>query len=106
MSDIIKAHRKELMETLYENVLEVTFTKINGDTRVMECTLIPSMLPPKEESRPAPLAALSPFEPATAEVKKKKVNEETVSVWDLKAKGWRSFRVANVTSTEVVVLTS
>ena len=32
--------------------------------------------------------------------KVREINENVVSVWDVNAKGWRSFRVANVTNFE------
>ena len=37
--------RKALMEQLENEVLEVTFLKINGDKRVMTCTLMDSIKP-------------------------------------------------------------
>lgn len=85
----IKMSRKELIEQLYGHVLQVTFTKVNGDNRVMDCTLIPEMLP-------TPRVVESDTKVT------RKVNEKTISVWDLNAKGWRSFRVDNVTNMEVI----
>lgn len=82
--------RKELIDQLSGHVLEVTFTKVNGDNRVMECTLIPEMLPLVVESKIDDTKTT------------RKVNEKTISVWDLNAKGWRSFRVENVTNMEVI----
>jgi len=74
----------ELQSQLQSEILEVTFTKVNGDKRIMNCTLMEGILP----SNP------------TEEVKKdakKKVNEDVLSVWDVDASGWRSFRVKNIT---------
>ena len=74
----------ELQSQLQGEILEVTFTKVNGDKRIMNCTLMEGILP----SNP------------TEEVKKdakKKVNEDVLSVWDVDASGWRSFRVKNIT---------
>ena len=37
--------RAILVEGLKKNVIKVTFTKVNGDERVMRCTLHDSILP-------------------------------------------------------------
>jgi hypothetical protein len=76
--------RAELKEKLVSEIVEVTFTKVNGDTRVMNCTLLETIVPkstaePKEDATP------------------RKVNEELVVVWDVDAKGWRSFHIKNIT---------
>ena len=39
-------------------------------------------------------------EPLTQK-KVREINENVVSVWDVNAQGWRSFRVANVTGFEI-----
>ena len=83
--------RSELQTQLQSEVLEVTFTKVNGDKRVMNCTLMEGILPSN----------------TTEEVKKdtkKKVNETILSVWDIDAKGWRSFRMDAVTQVRQIVL--
>lgn len=82
--------REELKELLKNNRCEVTFTKVNGEVRVMPCTLMESDLP---------AAATATTDAPSTEVK---VNEETLSVWCLDKKSWRSFRVANVTNVEVI----
>ena len=74
----------ELQTQLQKEVLEVTFTKVNGDKRVMNCTLMEGILPS------------NPTEEAKKDTKKK-VNEDILSVWDIDANGWRSFRVKNIT---------
>ena len=82
--DMISKERADLRNQLQKEILEVTFTKVNGDKRIMNCTLIEGVAPS-----------------STTEKKKdepeRKVNEEVLSVWDIDAKGWRSFRVNNVT---------
>jgi hypothetical protein len=77
--------RNVIQQALTENVVEVTFTKINGDERVMTCTLIPNILPAATKAD------------TMSQKKVRELNEEVMSVWDINAKGWRSFRVANVT---------
>ena len=77
--------RDELERKLKTQIMEVSFTKINGDKRVMECTLSPIVLPQATKK-----------DPLTQE-KIRKINEEVLSVWDTKAEGFRSFRMANIT---------
>lgn len=79
--------RQDLSDLLHEYVCEVTFTKVNGEVRVMPCTLNPSIVPVIERKE--------------STVAKKK-NDETISVWCMDKKEWRSFRVANVTKVEVI----
>ena len=77
--------RDELEQKLRTQIMEVTFNKINGDQRVMSCTLSPLVLPPATKK-----------DPMTQE-KIRKINEEVMSVWDTNAEGFRSFRMANIT---------
>ena len=77
--------REELEGKLRTSIMEVSFNKINGDKRVMTCTLNVSNLPPATKK-----------DPMTQE-KIRKINEEVMSVWDTNAKGFRSFRMANIT---------
>jgi hypothetical protein len=79
-------NREELRDILKTNLCEVTFTKVNGEIRVMPCTLMENELPPQT---------------ATA-TENSKINEETLSVWCLDKKQWRSFRVSNVIKVEVL----
>jgi len=75
--------REWLRGLLKEQNVQVTFTKINGDERVMTCTL-------KEGVIPAPVAK-------DEEVNRnREVKDEVQVAWDVNAKGWRSFRWANV----------
>jgi hypothetical protein len=77
-------NRDEIVEMLKDNVCKVEFTKVNGDKRLMTCTLQESFLPPAKKDDPL------------TQKKVREINPEVVSVWDTNAKGWRSFRVANV----------
>ena len=76
--------REELKALLQEKVMEVTFTKINGDKRIMECTLQSSALPPAKKDEPI------------TQKKVREINLEVMSVWDTKANGFRSFRMENI----------
>ena len=80
---------QEYLDNLKGNVCEVTFNKVNGDQRVMTCTLKEEMLPPAKKDEPL------------TQKKVREINENVVSVWDVNAQGWRSFRVANVTGFEI-----
>jgi hypothetical protein len=44
--------KDELVKLLKEKVVEVTFTKLDGEDRVMPCTLIESYLPPAKKDDP------------------------------------------------------
>ena len=70
----------DLKEELSKRVVTVTFTKKNGDERVMECTRNMEKVPPSK----FPKSALD----TTA--------DSTIRVFDIKAQDWRSFVVANV----------
>jgi len=78
--------RTDLVEQLKFGTVTVNFTKKDGDNRTMECTLNPTFLPPfllKED------------------VGNKKENTNIISVFDINAKGWRSFVVKNVKEVNV-----
>lgn len=66
---------------LKDNVVKVKFTKVNGDERILKCTLQGSFLP----------------EMVSTESTRKK-NEDVLSVWDIDNSGWRSFRLDSVVS--------
>jgi hypothetical protein len=82
-------NRDNLIDQLRNNVCKVEFTKVNGETRLMECTLKADVLPARpvaESDKPA-----------------RKQSDENLSVWDVNAQGWRSFKIANVVSFGVEV---
>lgn len=78
--------KTEIINDLKEGIIEVHFTKINDEKRVMTCTLSEAHLPLVEKAEPDEV-------PKTA----RKENPTVCSVWDMNAKGWRSFRWDNVT---------
>lgn len=80
----------ELKSVLQEKVCIVDFTKMNGENRLMKCTLMEDQLPP------APVSdGDGTFTPAATTTP---VNEQVLAVWDLQNNGWRSFRVDRVNS--------
>ena len=73
-----KIERQKLMDALFKGKVTVTFDKVNGEERVMTCTLKDDLLPESFDSN-----------------KLKDPNEEistNQAVWDITADGWRSFR--------------
>lgn len=82
--------RDKLKRRLTNSVVEVTFTKVNGEQRIMSCTLNENILPKADKSDPL------------TQKKVRELNEEVLSVWDVNAKGWRSFRVENVTDVRLL----
>jgi hypothetical protein len=84
MPSVLKILKESTIAKLVKGEVVVTFNKINGDKRVMTCTLQEGVVP-KATKDPA------------SQKKVQKINEEVQVVWDVNAKGWRSFRWANVT---------
>ena len=82
--------RADLKNLLEQNVVVVDFTKLNGDKRVMTCTLREDMKPPATKTD------------TMSQKKVREISDAVVSVWDVNAKGWRSFRYDRVNSIDVV----
>lgn len=72
---------------LTKNICDVTFTKVNGETRTMPCTLKPSSLPPA---------------PSVVKESKRSPNLDNLSVWCVDKKEWRSFKVMNVIEVQIL----
>lgn len=73
----------QIMNRLQSGVATVTFTKVDGSKRVMQCTLESSFLPEEYRNRGGVLT---------------ETVGNNISVWDVQANGWRSFRVDSVIS--------
>jgi hypothetical protein len=73
-----------IAEMLRENIARVVFTKSDGSTRVMHCTLIKDYLPEQKD----------------VEEYTTNINKSAIPVWDIEHRGWRSFRIASVQSIE------
>jgi hypothetical protein len=78
---------QEILELLYKNDCEVTFTKVDGSARVMPCTLREAAMPQRDADK---------FHETRV------VNENVISAFCLDKNEWRSFRVANVTDIKVL----
>ena len=77
--------QEELLEQLRKDTLVVTFNKLDGDERIMTCTKSFDVIP--EENKPKT---------------DKQPKEGNVTVWDINAKGWRSFRYDRITKVESI----
>jgi len=75
-----KVFKKWLRSHLKFGPVTVIFTKKDGTERVMECTTSESLVPQE------------PIVEGAEPKREKKANEDIMSVFDLEAKGWRSFR--------------
>lgn len=70
---------------LKENTVKVTFTKKDGTERVMKCTLQPDVLPKVELKE---------------NKKERAIPENSIAVYDIEAKDWRSFIIKSVKTVE------
>ena len=85
--DSLADREREIQRLLWEHQCEVTFTKVNGETRTMPCTLMASALPARD---------------ATKLHETRIYNPKNISVWWLDRSEWRSFRTANVTHIKIL----
>jgi len=82
-------HYDKVIEQLKENVLAVTFDKVNGERRVMPCTLQTEYMPDMSESK-------------VNQVDEFSVNKSVIRAFAIDAQSWRSFRIDNVKAIEIV----
>jgi hypothetical protein len=82
--------KTDLKNLLEQNVLTVDFTKLDGDKRVMTCTLREDMKPAATKTDPL------------SQKKVRETSDAVVSVWDVNAQGWRSFRYDRVNAVDIV----
>ena len=79
--------QENMLAALRESECEVTFTKVNGDTRVMRCTLNTNIIPqdkmPKGDNTPELREGLDTLLKA-------------IRVFDTGLEDWRSFKVETV----------
>jgi hypothetical protein len=75
-------NKEQMLSELRAGVCTVSFTKVNGEARVMPCTLVESNIP----------------EAAKPKGSGKEKSDDVVSVFSIDTGAWRSFRVENVTS--------
>ena len=75
--------RDTLIKNLQKKAMRITFTKVNGEERIMDCTLQENLVPETSESN-------------------RKQNEEVLPVFDINKGEWRSFRVDSITNIEAL----
>ena len=86
LPDNTEERYRYLLDLLQNNLVEITFTKVNGELRTMPCTLVAGQLPTAKIS----------------EGKERKRTNESISVWCTDKNEWRSFRVDNVTNVSIL----
>jgi hypothetical protein len=77
--------KENLIDMLRNNIVTVTFTKVDGSERTMKCTLLGEYVPNNGSSGQVLLQENSG-------------GDNNISVWDTETQGWRSFRVSSVKS--------
>lgn len=82
--------KEDLKHLLEQNVVVVDFTKLNGDRRTMTCTL-------RNDIKPRATKTDAMSQKAVREV-----SDAVVSVWDVNARGWRSFRYDRINAVDIV----
>lgn len=70
-----------IRNVLRTNIVQVTFTKVDGSERTLKCTLNPDFLP---------------IEVITENKKERKQSTSSIAVFDVDLDAWRSFRVKDV----------
>lgn len=80
--------RDQLQQLLKTSTVRITFEKVNGEKRVMNCTLQAQLLPDQIDLEEA--------------ISEKRVNLESLAVWDLDKKDWRSFRLDKIIDIETL----
>jgi hypothetical protein len=75
--------KEQIANYLKTDTAEITFTKVDGTERTLNCTLQESFIPKREiveDSTKTPKAD----------------NPNVLSVWDIDNAGWRSFRIDSI----------
>jgi hypothetical protein len=80
--------RDQLQQLLKTSTVRITFEKVNGEKRVMNCTLQTQFLPDQIDIEEV--------------ISEKRINLETLAVWDLDKKDWRSFRLDKILDIETL----
>lgn len=89
LDDKLQQTKKQILEDLHQHVLLVDFTKIDGSKRLMKCTLNQKILE-------------SNFGYNLAKSNNKASPQNIVTVFDLDANAWRSFRIENCNKWEKI----
>lgn len=79
--------RTAMIDNLKEGICEIRFNKVNGDVRIMTCTLNGMSIPTDQIPDAEPK-----YQPRNL------TEESAIRVFDLDKQEWRSFRPMSVTS--------
>lgn len=79
----LDATKEMIYENLRNHICEITFTKVNGEQRVMPCTLKTDIVPPYKVDQLR---------------ESKKTTADNISVWCTDKNAWRSFKLGNFIS--------
>lgn len=77
--------RDEIKSILQKNIATISFTKSDGTSRDMLCTLREDVLPPEFLNGSEQM-----------EKKQRKQSPDVLPVWDIDKNAWRSFRIDSV----------
>ena len=97
-----------LENLLRGEVVEVIFTKTDGSERVMRCTMAPLVVAAgvkileERRSRTAPSTAGDA--PPKKSRPKPKERPDNLTVWDVEAEDWRSFKVRSLTNILTLII--
>ena len=83
----------EIKEILQGGICNVRFTKVDGSSRILRCTLNSNYIPRGDANDKEPIKRRR-----TPEY----VSENVLAVWDLDALQWKSFRVNLVEKVDVL----
>jgi hypothetical protein len=88
MNNDTRILKYKLEQLLRDNIMEISFTKVDGTERRMKCTLKSTIIPTniKEEYSDEELQSVT----------RRVAPENVMPVWDVEKNGWRSFRVDRV----------
>lgn len=76
--------KNKLITELKNSIVTITFKKLNGDIRNMECTLAESYLPVANKND------------KMSQRKIREISPEVLCVWDINKNDWRSMRWDNI----------
>lgn len=79
--------RRDVLFHLRNELCEVRFRKVDGSTRIMQCTLQETFLPPPTDAYLKGILAKDPEESLR--------DPNQISVWDTEKNAWRSFKLEN-----------
>lgn len=86
MNDLDSVGREGIRNILRNSVIDIHFTKKDGSTRVMKCTLNEEFIPKRE---------------GEVTENTRKANPDVCPVWDMENQAWRSFRWDSITKIEI-----